>query len=215
MTTTPQTHTLSTQPRSDLPFIQFSGTSSGSITPAPTITMKVTMYNGQANITILPDSGADICAAGPQFVKALGEHMDNLAHSDVVPRTVNGSTLRLIGKIPDVSFHTHGRTTQEDVHIYDLVASAIISWATAQRLGILPGCYPQPITDVSMSNASNGWIPSPDTIVQIMSTPKTLAPSNSHFPMAEDIIAEFPSVFDGQICTMPGEKFHIFLTDDA
>ena len=169
----------------------------------------MTTCNGQANIAILLNPGADICAAGPQFVKALGEHMDNLADA------VNGSTLHPIGKIPDVSFHTHGRTTQEDVHIYDSVAGAIISLATAQRLGILRRCYPQSISDVSMSNASNGWNPSPDTIAQIMSTPKTLAPSNSNIPMAEDIMAEFPSVFDGQICTMPGEKFHISLTDDA
>ena len=77
--------------------------------------------------------GADICAAGPQFVHALGEHMDNLAHSDIVPRAVNGTTLHPIGKIPDITFHTHSRTTQEDVHIYDSVAGAIISWATAQH----------------------------------------------------------------------------------
>ena len=31
----------------------------------------------------------------------------------------------------------------------------------------------------------------------------------------EDLIAEFPTVFDGQIRTMPGEKFKIVLTDDA
>ena len=53
MITTPQTCTLSAQPRSDLPFIQFSGTSTGSITPTPTVPMKVTTFNGQANITIL------------------------------------------------------------------------------------------------------------------------------------------------------------------
>ena len=124
MTTMPQTHTLSTQPRSYLPFIQFPGTSSGLITHTPTITMKVTMCNGQENIAVLPDSGADICAAGPQFVEALGEHMDNLADSDVV---INGSTLHPIGKISNVSFHTHGRTTKEDVHIFDSVAGAVIS----------------------------------------------------------------------------------------
>ena len=147
MTTTPQTRTLSAHPRSDLPFIQFSGTSTGSITPTPTVPMKVTTCNGQADIAILPDSGADICTAGPQFVHALGEHMDNLAHSDIVSRAVNGTTLHPIGKIPDVTFHTHGRTTQEDVHIYDSVAGAIISWATAQRLDILPECYPYHIAN--------------------------------------------------------------------
>ena len=221
MTTTPQTHTLSTQPHSDLPFIQLSGTSTRSVTPAPTIAMKVTTCNGEANITILPDSGADICAAGPQFVQALGEHMDNLAHSDVVPRAVNGSTLCPIGKIPDVTFHAHGRSTQEDVHIYESVAGAIISWATAQRLGILPECYPNPMADIlttQTTEASHGWNPPPLTIDQIMSVTKTPATGNMDDPCtltAEEIMAEFPSVFDGQIRTMPGEKFHISLAANA
>ena len=92
--------------------------------------MKVTTCNGQANIAILPDSGADICAAGPEFVKSLGEHIDNLAPSQVVPRAVNGSTLHLVGKIPKVTFHTRDRTVQEDVHIYESVAGAIMIHST-------------------------------------------------------------------------------------
>ena len=32
---------------------------------------------------------------------------------------------------------------------------------------------------------------------------------------SDQIMAEFPSVFDGQIRTMPGEQFHISLTEDA
>ena len=87
---TPQVKTLST---SDLPLVQISELVYGSVIPAPTINMKVSTCNGQANFDILPDSGADICAAGPQFVQALGEHMHNLAHSSVSPRAVNGSVL--------------------------------------------------------------------------------------------------------------------------
>ena len=34
-------------------------------------------------------------------------------------------------------------------------------------------------------------------------------------PTADQIMAEFPSVFDGQVHTMPGEQFHISLTEDA
>ena len=197
-TNTPQTCTLSAQPHSDLPFIQLSSTSTDSVKPAPTVTMKVTTCNGEANIAILPDSRADICAAGPEFVKSLGEHMDNLAPSQIVPRAVNGSTLHPVGKIPKVTFHTLDRTAQEDVHIYDSVAGAIISWSTAQKLGILPKCYPQPITTnvstVPTSGVSNGWSPSQHTIDQIMSTPKT---PPATIPTTEEIMADFPSVFDG------------------
>ena len=98
---------------------------------------------------------------------------------------------------------------------FDSVAGAIISWSTAQKLGILPKCYLQPITNVSTvptSGLSNGWSLSQHTIDQIMSTPKTPAVT---IPTTEEIMAEFPSVFDGQVRTMPGEKFHISLTADA
>ena len=115
-TTTPQTCTLSAQPHSDLPFIQLSSTSTESVNPTPTVTMKVTTCNGEANIAILPDSGADICAAGPEFVKSLGEHMDNLAPSQIVPRAINGSTLHPVGKLPKVTFHTRDRTARSRCH---------------------------------------------------------------------------------------------------
>lgn len=85
-------------------------------------------------ISTSSQSGA---VAGPHFVRVLGEHMDNIAHFDVTPRAVNGSTLHPVGKIPNVTLHTHGRTANEDMHIYDSVEGALISWATAQRLGIL------------------------------------------------------------------------------
>ena len=186
------THQANALSTSDLPLLRLSNLGKGSITHAPTITMHVTTCNGQTNIDILPDSGADICVAGTQFVKALGEHMDNLAHSDVVPRAVNGATIHPVGKIPNVMFHTHGKTVTENVHIYDSVARALISWATAKRLGILPECYPDPVVSVQACSAI--MLPIPTT---------------------DQIMSEIPSVFDGQIRTMPGETFHISLTDDV
>ncbi len=107
--------------------------------------MQVATCMGQASLDILPDSGTDICAAGPQFVHALGECMNNLAHSNVSPRAVNGSILDPVGKIPNIAFCTNGRTVHDDVHIYTSVTGALISWATAKKLGILPECYPRPL----------------------------------------------------------------------
>ena len=144
--------------------------------------------------------------------------MDNLAHSDVVPRAVNGSTLRPMGKIPDVTFHTHGKTTQEDVHIYQSVAGTIISWPTAQKLGILPKCYPTPMATIQTTQTAdtgNSWSPSHHMIDQVTSVPKTSDMDDSCTPTAEQIMFEFPTVFDGHVRTMPGEKFHISLTTDA
>lgn len=104
-----------------IPSIQLSKTTSHQIVPAPTVCIQVTTSNGQANIDILPDSGADICAAGPDFVHSLGEHIDNLAKSDVTPRAVNGSLMHPVGKIPMVHFHINGRKTHDDVHIYPIL----------------------------------------------------------------------------------------------
>ena len=121
--------------------------------------------------------------------------MDNLAPSNICPRAVNGSILHPVGKLPHVAFCVNGRTVHDDVHIYDSITCALISWATAKQLGILPECYPEPARQIhAMLTRQN---------------------TSDPLPTADQIIAEFPSVFDGQVHTMPGEQFHISLTGDA
>ena len=90
--------------------------------PAPTINVQAATHYGHAYVDVLPDSGADICAAGPLLVQTLGEHLDNLAYSDITPRAVNGTTLHPIGKIPKVTFCLQGRKVKKDVHIYPSVS---------------------------------------------------------------------------------------------
>ena len=218
---TSQMNTLSTNPPTELPLVQLTHVERGSINPAPTVKMQVTTSNGQADIRILPDSGADICAAGPTFVQALGEHMNNLAHSDVAPKAVNGSTLRPLGKIPNVVFQVSGKTTREDVHIYNSISGALISWAAAKTLGILPKHYPTPgtrINSVEMSPAEpakQSSTFSTDEETDQVDRAGTSTYETHAIPTVDQIISEFPSVFDGQIRTMPGEKFHISLTQGA
>ena len=89
--------------------------------------------------------------------------------------------------------------------------------SAAHRLGILPRCYPQPMTNIvttQSTTANNSWNLSPHVVDQIRSIPNTPTTSveDTGIPTVEEIMTEFPSVFDGQICTMPGEKFHISLT---
>ena len=66
-----------------LPVVQLSELAHGPATLAPTVNMQVSTRHGQASLNILSDSGAEISAAGPQFVQALGEYMDNLAPSNI------------------------------------------------------------------------------------------------------------------------------------
>ena len=107
--------------------------------------MKVCTPYGEATLQVLPDSGAGICAAGPQLVHSLGEHIHNLTDSTVTtPKAVNCS-LYTAGKIPNGMFELNGRHFSEDVHIYKSVSRTIISWSVTQMLGILPDSYPNPL----------------------------------------------------------------------
>ena len=123
----------------------------------------------------------------------IGEHIDNLASSNVAPKTASGHLMHPLGKLPNVRFDVEGRSTTEDVHIYRGVSGALLSWAASQRLGILPDQYPTPL-------------PRQD-VPRVVSTNADVT--------RDEIMAEFPSVFDGQIRIMPGEEFHIKLTEDA
>ena len=67
---------------------------------APTIMVKVTSSTNTKLIQMLPDSGADISAAGQEVLYHLGHHVDNLLPSGISPRAVNGTTITPLGKIP-------------------------------------------------------------------------------------------------------------------
>ncbi len=167
---------------------------------APTLHIHVKTLAGNGMIDILPDSGADICAAGTDFLEQLNEHQANLDPSDIKPRTVNGSTMTPIGSLTAV-FSLKNRSVEERVHIYESVSGALISWLVAKNLGILPDRYPEPILD-------NNIDPTPS-----INKVNTHVKENIDITR-EDLINEFPTVFDGQIRTMPGETFKIELTED-
>lgn len=133
--------------------------------------------------------------AGKAALSSLGEHEDNLLPSQTIPKAVNGTRMYPIGKLP-VTLALEGCKYSDDLHIYPNVTGVLLSWKAAKGLNILPECYPHP------SNT-----PSTNSIA----TPTTI----NHVVSSQQIMQEFPSVFDGQIKTMEGEKFHIALTDNA
>ena len=57
--------------------------------PAPLITVNITSANGSYYCKALPDSGADISAAGKEILVHLNEHINTLAPSNVMPKAVN------------------------------------------------------------------------------------------------------------------------------
>ena len=166
--------------------------SNGNIVPAPTIEVHMSSLNGATKVQALPDSGADISVAGKAALEQLGEHRDNLLLSELTPKAANGTSMRPIGKLP-VTFALGEQKHVDDLHIYHDVKGVLLSWRAAKGLHILPEDYPQP------SNP----------------TPVQLCTTRVHTATSQDIMKEFPSVFDGRIKTMEGENFHISLRSNA
>ena len=60
---------------------------------APKVNVLVKGYNGSAQLSVLPDSGADISAADETILVKLGENVDNLLPSNQKAYSVDGSSL--------------------------------------------------------------------------------------------------------------------------
>ena len=159
--------------------------------PAPSIDVSMSSLNGQATVRVLLDSGADVSVAGELLLSFLREHPDNLLPSNITPSAVNGTRMRPIGRVP-VTLSLDGREFVEDFHIYPQVSRVLLSWKAAKGLGILPECYPRP-----------------------PKVPYVAAMSSSEKQATCGLISEFPTVFDGRVKVMNGEKFHISLVDEV
>lgn len=168
---------------------------------APTIRVHMSSSSVTRQVEVLPDSGADISAAGQGILKILGQHEDNLLPSSISPRAVNGSYMRPIGKVP-IRIQLEGRSYNDDLHIYPGVTGALISWKAAKGLGILPTHYPQP------EQGQHAKTPQPKLQTASLE-------GNNHSSITEELIQEFSPVFDGEVTAMTGETFAIALMEGA
>lgn len=110
--------------------------------PAPKVKMSC-KYKKVANIAMLPDTGSDLCAASPAFVRALGGRVKNLHKVDIAPKAINGNNIKVLGKIP-VEFQIKGNKTREEVFIFEKVNNPVLSWMACKRLGIVSKHFPRP-----------------------------------------------------------------------
>ena len=172
--------------------------------PAPTIRLHIRTVNGSTITSVLPDSGADISAAGLQILTLLDEHQPNLLHSTMSPHTASGHQMTPIGKLP-TTFVLQGRQHREDMHIFPEVKGVMISWKACKALGILPHCYPvpQPLPQVAVNP------PTPSAKVSVNAT------AAQPISVMDQLMTAFPMVFDGQIRVVQGEEFHIDISDTA
>ena len=89
-----QNHSASEDDHSQL----YSITAMRGLGQAPKVRVRVQGQNGSAELSVLPDSGADISATDLSIVSELGEHLENLLPSDRSQAySVDGSVLRPIG----------------------------------------------------------------------------------------------------------------------
>ena len=58
--------------------------------PAPTILIRISTNKRSYQTQVLPDSGADISAAGQDLLEHLDEHTDYLVPSQIISRVANG-----------------------------------------------------------------------------------------------------------------------------
>ena len=165
--------------------------------PAPKIRVQVSTVMGTHELTVLPDSGADISAAGTDILTCLGCHPNNLLPSAVIPKSVDGHNMTPLGCIP-VTFCLQQQQYHDNLHFLPGVTGAIISWKAAKGLGILPYHYPSPAPNKSAAvQTTTAWS------------------GSAKMAAAEEIMEEYPTVFDGQVRVMEGEQFHIRLQEDA
>ena len=162
--------------------------------------VKVTSSAGTKFIQMLPDSGADISAAGQELLHHLGYHVDNLLPSGISPRTMNGTTMIPLGKI-SVTLQLGNRSCKDDLHVYPGMSGALILWKIARKLAILPANYPYLIETRDTEATPQ---------VKVTKTGQGEARQ-----LMDKLVQEFPEVFNGQVTTMKGEKFTISLTDNA
>ena len=174
--------------------------------PAPTVSICILSINGSCETQVLPDSGADISAAGPQLLHSLSEHALNLLPSKVTPHTANGHKMQPLGKLP-VTFQLPGRNYSEDMHIYPDIPGVIMSRKVAKGLRILPMHYPDPVPDIATTEMP---ATTPIVDVEVISATTLLQTDNEL-----ELIKAYPTVFDGHIRVMQGEEFHISLVTNV
>ena len=78
-------------------------------------------------IEMLPDTGADICADGTEFLEQMDERENNLLDTKVQSLVVDGSRMDLMGMMR-VTLRIREREIKEDVYVFPNVAMPVLSW---------------------------------------------------------------------------------------
>ena len=123
------------------------------------------------------------------------------------------------------------RKVKEEIHFLKGMKGLVRSWKTVQKLEIIPPDYPKQISAVSDANGNMSCAGQPCRELSEGQTTKTVNPPIASKiprsvafkaktppvanPTKDDLIKEFPEVFNGKVRVMPSETFKIELTEDV
>ena len=177
-------------------------------------------------IKIYPDSGATICLGGLKHLRQMGLTEKNLIPSKKKVRTVGGFSLVCQGWLP-VKFKIGIAHTKQALYICSKVQVLYFSKAACLDIGILPPCFPKPMTsppskiceairpDIQRHNIQN---PAKTPKFDYPKTPP-YPPNNSNIQkLKEWLLDNFATtVFNnsGKFPAMSGPPAHIHLKEGA
>ena len=103
---------------------------------------------GKKNVMteMLPDTGADMCAADRSFLKMIGVKASDLQKTDALPKAINGQKVSVLGKTV-VNFQLRDKSSKEELYIFDTINCPVLSWMACIRLGIIHEDFPEPIQE--------------------------------------------------------------------
>ena len=181
---------------------------------SPTVTVSTSSVNGSAKIKATPDTGADITAAGINFLTAIGEHVNNLLPPLDQPKSADGTTMNTMGRIK-VTFQLGEKSICDEVHIISGIKGCLLSWQTCINLALIHPDYPkqidcEPIPHDQPHNMSQSNRPKPKPRLSLIKNKPT-----TETVTREQLIQEYSDVFTKEVHVMPGEIFKIRLTEQA
>ena len=168
--------------------------------PAPTIPIQIVSPNGSTTTPVLPDSGADISAAGVEILHHLHEHIDNILPSKIIPKAANGARMHPVGKSQSP---------------FDFAPESILRTYTSIPTFTELFCHGKPARHLALSYPLPLPTTPPNGTTNTASSPCLHSLETEHPTLTKyQMTKEFPTAFDGTIRTMVGEEFHIYLTEN-
>ena len=174
-------------------------------TPKVEVIIGGDIANG-ASVQAIPDTGADCTACGEDILGLIGVHPDNLRAPSLSLKAADGHQYCQVGEF-DAKITCGDRSVRDTIHVIKGTTGLLMSWYATRDLGFLPSAYPVQLGSEAPEVQA--------ATVQYDHRSNVTASGNHRQVTAEDIIREFPSVFDSELKAMPGEEFRIELEDDV